>query len=127
MGLSFLSFLWGNWQRVAALILLLTLVFAWAMFQHQGAELARTRAALARESALRAAAETRAAVAEAANREGNRLHQVSNDLGAALEAGRDAIHTAARSDETRAIFAAFADADRRMCDAAGGCAGNFRA
>lgn len=52
-----IGFFFGNWKRLAALAFVLVAFAIWARFQVYDAQHKADRAALARESALRAAAE----------------------------------------------------------------------
>lgn len=121
-----IGFLLGNWKQLAGIAIVFGFVSAWAMFQHQAHELAQTKTALAHARQELVAERQKTDIATAALASARRLHQTSSNLDAALVVGQTEIHNAAASRETRDLFLAFARADQRLCDNAGGCAGNYR-
>lgn len=125
MGVLALAF--GSWQRVLALaavaaFLAIGAKFLWLEHQHKA-----DQAALAREHSETLAERSKARIATAALEVSRQFHQTASNLDQALNSGREQIHAAVFSHETRDLFIAFARADRSLCDGAGGCAGDRRA
>ncbi len=121
------------WRLIACVLVML---FAWWVLSSIGGAFrsvwcalpftCETKADLREQNAQleteNATLEVRADVTEVSIEEGARFHDTATDILAELARGNEQIQSV-DAHETLAIFTAWRDADQRLCDQAGGCAG----
>jgi hypothetical protein len=107
----------GGWRQILTLLVIGAVVFVWARFQLQEQALDRAEAALAGERQMRAAAEARLALSEAASDEAERTHSV-NTITHTIEGeiSRDLTDALQRQD-AHALYATWVSGVIRLRDA----------